>query len=155
MNDSIYEQMIAAMLALEPSAVLLIDEQDHLQYCRFSGKRRLGEKLTGRPLPQILEFILKRDLAAQVMEAVRKVRGAGGSAELRRMEVEDAHGREYYLDMRLCRLLERHVVVFIKNITEFVLLENEFSTMLQEYEDSLEQLQTSIAKLELQLMKNA
>jgi diguanylate cyclase (GGDEF)-like protein len=149
-----YADLLDIVIDATPSAILLTDKDGHLLHVKISKRPLLRTtKLRGKSFAWVLRMICSKSNAALIIEAYERCLETRIPLVLTKVEHLSTHNFREYFFWSFTPFPEiEGVCIFIRNVTENVLIEEEFDAVTEKYMEVNQDLRQAMSKLDFQFM---
>lgn len=149
--------MLKVVTDVTPSALLLVDAAGKIiDAYLYRHSKRQEQRFANQDLRRILRRILARQAADQIWTSFKQCSVWQHPVSLNGLVHVSRNGLSEYFALNFSYITEnKFVVIYVRNITESVLLEEEFCTITKRHETMHQELCTAMTELDLQLMDSA
>lgn len=155
MSDVLIDMaMIEAVTNVIPSAFLAVNISGRISHAYISRQSpNVLQRLIGKKFHWGINRVFHSTTADTVLEYYEKCLQSKQPVEIAKLKHIDSHGLLEYLNWQFLFVLScNSVVIYVRNITESVLIEEEFTDISEQYESVNRELYEAMSKLDLHLM---
>jgi diguanylate cyclase (GGDEF)-like protein len=148
------QTVLPMVVNMAPSAIFVVNRQEHVSFfCITKRPKLFSEKLKKHKFFALAKFILGSGNVQLIKEYYEAAFREKQSLELTKIKHVSSRGATEYYSIHFFYLDGvDSVMVFMRNITEEVLIEEEFIHVSRQYEAVNRELYAAMSKLDLQLM---
>ncbi|XEQ92898.1 hypothetical protein SCACP_17490 [Sporomusa carbonis] len=145
--------MLNAVINATPSALIVVDAAGIISHIYITGRPQTSLALfIGKSFTRIIRLIFDTHNSQLIYNTFRSCQTSQQPTAINQLKHNSRRHLTEYFDCDFTPAPEQNVIIFFKNVTEAVLLQEEFFTITEQHDTLNQELCTAMANLDFHLM---